>query len=271
MRSPLVTQMKRTSFSGQLRRTSFTRPLSVDGHVHAARAAEDVVELQAGLADGRVVDDRQEARRVRHQGAVEQRLVLVEQPDQVDVAIEIGGLVSELLKDAPQLHVLVLDDIRQQTVKPSASRSANVNAVDLSKRQSSRRSIPRLPSGTLGARPRSHCRPYAFPTISLLTNRGIRHFRIAFSIVEKRVPVGNVARVLNAALTAAPRRAGLQRPRPCRARPRWRCQRKLATRLACSAITRALSSSGVPAGSPLINTFGLDHTGMRGQPPQLSL
>ena len=27
MRSPLVTQMKRTSFSGQLRRISFTRPL----------------------------------------------------------------------------------------------------------------------------------------------------------------------------------------------------------------------------------------------------
>ncbi len=89
--------------------------LVVDGDVHAARAPEDVVELQAGLADGRVIDDRQEAGRIRHQGAVEQRLVLVEQPDQVDVAIEIGGLVSELLKDAPQLHVLVLDDIRQQT------------------------------------------------------------------------------------------------------------------------------------------------------------
>ena len=27
MRSPPVTQMKRTSFSGQLRKTSFTRPL----------------------------------------------------------------------------------------------------------------------------------------------------------------------------------------------------------------------------------------------------
>ena len=44
-----------------------------------------------------------------------------------------------------------------------------------------------------------------------------------------------------------------------------------ATRAACSAITRALSSCGVPAGSPLISTFGLDHTGRRGQPLQLAL
>ena len=47
--------------------------------------------------------------------------------------------------------------------------------------------------------------------------------------------------------------------------------RKAATRAACSAITRALSSSGVPAGSPLTLMSGFDHTGRRGQPPQLSL
>ena len=46
---------------------------------------------------------------------------------------------------------------------------------------------------------------------------------------------------------------------------------KAATRAACSRITRALSSSAVPAGSPLTLTNGLDHTGRRGQPPQLSL
>src|SRR5262249_8230790 len=44
-----------------------------------------------------------------------------------------------------------------------------------------------------------------------------------------------------------------------------------ATRAACSAMTRALSRSSVPATSPLIVTLGLDHTGKRGQPPQLSL
>ena len=46
---------------------------------------------------------------------------------------------------------------------------------------------------------------------------------------------------------------------------------KAATRAACSRITRALSSSAVPASSPLTLTNGLDHTGRRGQPPQLSL
>src|ERR1700730_8660391 len=46
---------------------------------------------------------------------------------------------------------------------------------------------------------------------------------------------------------------------------------KLATRAACSAITRALSSSVVPAGSPRISTFGLDQIGRRGHPPQLAL
>jgi hypothetical protein len=46
---------------------------------------------------------------------------------------------------------------------------------------------------------------------------------------------------------------------------------KAATRAACSRMTRALSSSAVPAGSPLTLTNGLDHTGRRGQPPQLSL
>src|SRR5262245_12970846 len=47
--------------------------------------------------------------------------------------------------------------------------------------------------------------------------------------------------------------------------------RNAATRAACSEITRALSSCGVPAGSPLMSTFGLDHTGRRGQPLQLAL
>src|SRR5262249_22037994 len=53
----------------------------------------------------------------------------------------------------------------------------------------------------------------------------------------------------------------------------WRArdQRKAATRAACSEMTRALSRSGVPAGSPLTVTNGLDQRGSRGQPPQLSL
>src|SRR5262249_25506786 len=46
---------------------------------------------------------------------------------------------------------------------------------------------------------------------------------------------------------------------------------KAATRGASSAITRALSWSGVPAGSPSNMTEGLDQIGTRRQPPQLSL
>src|SRR6476660_8426738 len=46
---------------------------------------------------------------------------------------------------------------------------------------------------------------------------------------------------------------------------------KLATRAACSLITRALFSFSAPAGWPRIIKFGLDHMGRRGHPPQLSL
>src|SRR5262245_4730105 len=46
---------------------------------------------------------------------------------------------------------------------------------------------------------------------------------------------------------------------------------KAATRGASSAITRELSWSGVPAGSPSKITVGLDQIGTRRQPPQLSL
>jgi len=46
---------------------------------------------------------------------------------------------------------------------------------------------------------------------------------------------------------------------------------KAATRAACSMMTRELSSSVDPAGSPLTITLGPDQTGNRAQPPQLSL
>ena len=69
---------------------------ALDREVHAARAAEEVAELEAGLADRRIVDDGQETGRVRHDGAVEERLVVVEQVHQVDVAVDVGVLVPEL-------------------------------------------------------------------------------------------------------------------------------------------------------------------------------
>jgi hypothetical protein len=88
--------------------------LVLDRDVHAARPAKDVAEFQAGLADGGVVDDRQEARGIGHQGAIEQRLVVIEEPDQIDVAIDVAGLVPELLQYALELHVLGFDGVGQQ-------------------------------------------------------------------------------------------------------------------------------------------------------------
>ncbi len=89
-------------------------PLARDRQVHAARPAVDVAEFQAGLGDGRVVHDGQETRRVRHQRAVEERLVVVHQADQVDVALQVGGLVPELLQDPAELEVLRLGRVRDQ-------------------------------------------------------------------------------------------------------------------------------------------------------------
>ena len=103
MRSPDVAQMTRTSFTGQFRSTSLTLPPMLKGDIQAARPAEDVPELQTCLADGRIVDDRQEPGRVGHQHLVEERLVRVKQLDQINVPFEVGGLLAELLQGAPHL------------------------------------------------------------------------------------------------------------------------------------------------------------------------
>ena len=47
-------------------------------------------------------------------GAVEQRLVVVLQSDEVDVPVEVGGLVAELVEDAPELDLLALDPVGQE-------------------------------------------------------------------------------------------------------------------------------------------------------------
>src|SRR5258707_839474 len=102
MRPPSVTQMNRTSLTGQLRSTSLNVPLAGDRQIHPVRTAKDVVELQAGFGDCRVVHYLEESRRVRHQGVIEERLVRIEQIHQVDEPVEIGGLVFELEHDTRQ-------------------------------------------------------------------------------------------------------------------------------------------------------------------------
>ena len=93
-------------------------PLAGDRQIHPVRAAEDVVELQAGLADRRVVHDLEEAGRVRHQGAIEQRLVRVEQIHQVDEPVEVGGLFLELQQDTAQLSFNRLRHVGNQPDQP---------------------------------------------------------------------------------------------------------------------------------------------------------
>jgi hypothetical protein len=63
---------------------------------HTARLTIDVPELQTCLTDGRVIHDWEKASRVGHDSPIKERFVVVEQIDQVDVAIEVRGLVAEL-------------------------------------------------------------------------------------------------------------------------------------------------------------------------------
>ena len=93
-------------------------PLAADRQIHPVRAAEDVVELQAGLADRRVIHDLEEAGRVRHQGAIEERLVRLEQIHQVNKPLEVGGLVLELQQDTSELSLDRLGHIGNQPDQP---------------------------------------------------------------------------------------------------------------------------------------------------------
>jgi len=69
------------------------------------RAAEDVVELQRGFADCRVIHDLEETGWVRHQGAVEERLVRLQQIHQVDEPFEVIGFALELQQDTTELSL----------------------------------------------------------------------------------------------------------------------------------------------------------------------
>ena len=76
-----------------------------------------MAELQTCLADGRVVHNREKSRRVRHDGSIEERFIVVEQIDQVDVAFQIGGLLRELQIHALQLEFLGLRYVRNEPNK----------------------------------------------------------------------------------------------------------------------------------------------------------
>jgi hypothetical protein len=68
-------------------------------------------KLQAGFSDCRIIDDRQEACRVGHDGSIEQRLIVIEEVDEVDVTVEIAALVAKLHHNAAELQILRLDNV----------------------------------------------------------------------------------------------------------------------------------------------------------------
>jgi hypothetical protein len=89
--------------------------------VEAARAAVDVSEREAGVGDGRVVEDRQKARRVGHHRAVEERLVPVRETDEIDVPLQIARLRLEVVHDPLDLPLEALHRVREEpfeTVSP---------------------------------------------------------------------------------------------------------------------------------------------------------
>ena len=119
--------------------------------VEAARAAVDVRELLARLADDRRVDDRHHLVDVVVEEAEEQRLVPVLQAGQVDVALERRLLDAIVLVHPGQLLVHGADGRRHQPVE------AELGA--LGRRE--RRALVR--EGIAEQRLRRACRPRCTP------------------------------------------------------------------------------------------------------------
>ena len=114
MRSPSVTTMKRTSFSGQLPRISRSRPRALIGRYMPRAARKIWRELLARLADRRRIDERHVGGRVRHQDRVEQRLVARLQVGQHEVFLQIVVEIGDLGMPARDLQFDRGDGGRQQ-------------------------------------------------------------------------------------------------------------------------------------------------------------
>ena len=112
--------MNRTSFCGQLPSSSFTPPARGDREIQAAGGVENMVELLAGLADRRRVDQRHELRRIGHQHRVEQRLVARLQIGQEQIFLQIVVQIRQLGVGAGDLQLDRADARRQQSLQPDA-------------------------------------------------------------------------------------------------------------------------------------------------------
>ena len=98
--------------------SSRKRPFAVIGRYMPREAAEDVVELLAGLADRRRVDQRHEGRRVRHQHRVEQHFVARLQSLRNRYLLQIAVDFGELRVNPRDLDLERVDGGRQQPLDP---------------------------------------------------------------------------------------------------------------------------------------------------------
>ena len=71
----------------------------------------DVAKLEARLSDGRVIHDGQKPSRIRHDGAIKQRFVVVEKIDQVDIPFKISWFLRQLQHHPLQLQIFSFCDV----------------------------------------------------------------------------------------------------------------------------------------------------------------
>src|SRR5262249_27678378 len=84
-------------------------PLVLEREIESSRPPEDMSEFQARLRHRRVIEYRQESRRIGHHDLVEERLIGFEQPDQIDGPLQIRRLGAQLLHDPLDLRLLWFD------------------------------------------------------------------------------------------------------------------------------------------------------------------
>ena len=85
-----------------------------DREIHATRLTVNMAELEADFPNGRVVNDGQKASWVGHDRPIEERFIVVEQVDQVNVAIDVAGLVTELHHHPADLLILCFGYVRHE-------------------------------------------------------------------------------------------------------------------------------------------------------------
>jgi len=80
-------------------------PLILGGDVNAAGTAEDMAELETGLADRGGVDNGHQLLDIVEQYSIKQGFVAVLKGNQIDITLDIGGLLAQILQHP--LHLFI--------------------------------------------------------------------------------------------------------------------------------------------------------------------